>query len=202
MNFEKGYIYHIYNQGNNKGNIFFNRENYLFFLKKMQNYILPYSDILAWCLMPNHFHLMVLVNFEELLIESSSNSGGATLSSTPTTTRSFNHSIGIMLASYTRAINKQEDRSGALFRETTKAVCLNSSKGISPAWFTNNGITQINISNPEKEYPRICFDYIHQNPVKAGFVKNIEEWEFSSASDHLGIRNGKIINKNKIKEYV
>ncbi len=62
MNFEKGYIYHIYNQGNNRQKIFFNRENYLFFLKKIKTYILPYSDIFAWCLMPNHFHLMVLVN--------------------------------------------------------------------------------------------------------------------------------------------
>ena len=62
MKFEKGYIYHIYNQGNNRQKIFFNRDNYLFFLKKIQVQMTPYSDILAWCLMPNHFHLMVLVN--------------------------------------------------------------------------------------------------------------------------------------------
>ena len=34
MYFEKDTLYHIYNQGNNKQKIFFNRENYLFFLKK------------------------------------------------------------------------------------------------------------------------------------------------------------------------
>ncbi len=61
MIFEKGHLYHIYNQGNNKQKIFLNRENYLFFLKKINTYILPYADVLAWCLMPNHFHLMVLV---------------------------------------------------------------------------------------------------------------------------------------------
>ncbi|MDK2978647.1 MAG: REP-associated tyrosine transposase [Bacteroidales bacterium] len=50
MKFEKGYIYHIYNQGNNREKIFFNRENYWFFLKKVKIHIIPYSYILAWCL--------------------------------------------------------------------------------------------------------------------------------------------------------
>lgn len=62
MHFETGHIYHIYNRGNNAQQIFFNRENSLFFLKKIKQYISPYSDILAWVLMPNHFHLMVYVN--------------------------------------------------------------------------------------------------------------------------------------------
>ena len=62
MYFEEGYIYHIYNQGNNRQRLFFKRENYLYFLRKVGVYIKPYADILAWCLMPNHFHLMVLVN--------------------------------------------------------------------------------------------------------------------------------------------
>jgi len=38
---------------------------------------------------------------------------------------SFNENIGIMLRSYTRAVNKQEQRVGALFREETKAECIN-----------------------------------------------------------------------------
>ncbi|MFZ4414303.1 MAG: hypothetical protein ACOYOV_14565, partial [Bacteroidales bacterium] len=61
MQFEQGHIYHIYNQGNNKQHIFFKRENYLFFLQKIRKHILPYADVLAWCLMPNHFHLLVYV---------------------------------------------------------------------------------------------------------------------------------------------
>jgi len=57
MIFEAGNLYHIYNQGNNRIPIFFSRENYLFFLKKIKQYVLPYADVLAWCLMPNHFLL-------------------------------------------------------------------------------------------------------------------------------------------------
>lgn len=69
MVFEQGHLYHIYNRGNNSQRIFFNRENYSFFLRKIKQNILPHADILAWVLMPNHFHLMVQVNQVKLIIE-------------------------------------------------------------------------------------------------------------------------------------
>jgi hypothetical protein len=58
----------IYNQGNNRQKIFF-KKNYLFFLNKIREHILPYANILFWCLMPNHFHLMVHVNKVEAEID-------------------------------------------------------------------------------------------------------------------------------------
>ncbi|MDD3490054.1 MAG: hypothetical protein PHR62_09250 [Paludibacter sp.] len=68
MELIKDNIYHIYNQGNNRQKIFYNRDNYLYFLQKMNDYLLPYCDVLAWCLMPNHFHWMVYVRETELEI--------------------------------------------------------------------------------------------------------------------------------------
>jgi len=65
MFFEEGNLYHIFNQGNNREKIFFSRDNYIFFLEKIKKYIIPHADIIAWCLMPNHFHLMVYVLGEE-----------------------------------------------------------------------------------------------------------------------------------------
>ena len=197
MQFKKDYLYHIYNQGNNKQNIFFKRENYIFFLRKIKAYILPYADILAWCLMPNHFHLMVLVNeveFEDAKI------GSATPSRAPNT--NLNKSIGILLASYTRAINKEQNRSGSLFRDKTKAECINCPNGITPSFTTKDSITKIKIISPEKQYPKICFDYIHQNPVKADLVKKAVDWEFSSALDYYGNRKGSMVNKKVAKEYI
>ncbi len=35
MHFDKDYVYHIYNRGNNRQKIFFNDKNYIFFLKKL-----------------------------------------------------------------------------------------------------------------------------------------------------------------------
>jgi putative transposase len=213
MQFDSGHLYHIYNQGNNRQKIFMERENYLYFLRKISTHVLPFADILAWCLMPNHFHLMVHVNHVEV-----EHTPGATLSRarsgldelipSPTPSRarnielmSFNKSIGIMLASYTRAINKQQDWSGSLFRSETKAVCLTEIEGISPCWITNKGITEITINDPEMEYPNVCFNYILYNPVKDGLVKRPEDWEFSSYSDFIGERKGNLINRNRIQEF-
>jgi putative transposase len=62
MQFVEGSIYHIYNRGNNKQLIFFKEDNYAYFRQKMLKYIYPNADILAWCLMPNHFHVLIHAN--------------------------------------------------------------------------------------------------------------------------------------------
>jgi putative transposase len=198
MFFEKGHLYHICNQGNNRQKVFFSRDNYLFFLKKVGTYISPYADILAWCIMPNHFHLMVYV--KEIVIADATH--GVTASH-PVSDRSttLNNSIAIMLRSYTRAINKEQNRSGALFREATKAECITKPEGIVPSFFNTNNGSLINVPMPEKEYPQICFNYIHLNPVKACLVDKPEDWEFSSYRDYIGERNGKLINRERTKEF-
>jgi putative transposase len=151
----------------------------------------PYADVLAWCLMPNHFHLMVLVRELEI-------THPMTLSHRMST-QTLNQSIAVLLRSYTRAINKEQDLSGSLFRQKTKSECLNCPDAITPSFFSESGSTKINIQNPEKQYPQICFDYIHQNPVKAAIVENETDWEFSSAKDFAGSRKGTLVNK-KIAE--
>ncbi len=203
MYFESGGIYHIYNQGNNRQQIFFERENYLFFIRKIRDYVSSYGNILAWCLMPNHFHLMLEVTNVEITPVSVS-SAGVTFSHPDTKVgqnpRLLNNSIGIMLRSYTRAINNRENRSGNLFREETKAICLNEINGVASNWFTMFGTTFLNVQIPEYQYPQVCFNYIHANPVKSKLVENIEDWEFSSFLDLKGLRDGKLVNIKRVKE--
>ena len=197
MDFAKGHLYHVFNQGNNRHKVFFERDNYLFFLKKVRKHICPFADVLAWALMPNHFHLMILVKEEEIFIDTESHP----VSGTPKS-RTLNTSIAILLRSYTRAINKRNGTSGSLFREGTKAECINCPNGIAPSFFNTNQGSVINISDPEKQYPQVCFDYIHQNPVTANLVKTATDWEYSSAKDYTGLRNGKLINKDVARQYV
>ncbi len=213
MQFQEDYIYHIFNQGNNRQKIFFKRDNYLYFLGKIKEYILPYADILAWCLMPNHFHLMVYIREVEVVIGSEGSEGFAlsealagsiapseALAGKAKKTRTINHSIGIMLRSYTNAINKQEKRNGSLFRKQTKAECVNCQEELSPSFInTRSGSL---LSTPYREYPQVCFDYIHNNPVKAGLVNNQTDWEFSSAKDYAELRNGTIIRKEITKKFI
>ena len=99
----------------------------------------------------------------------------------------LNKKIGTMLSSYTRAINIQEGRTGSLFQEHSKAKPLEIG---SP---TGSG-------TPTNEYPFICFNYIHQNPMEAGLVNKMEGWEFSSFKDYIGLRNGTLVNQSLAKE--
>lgn len=209
MQFQNDQIYHIYNQGNNRQKIFFSRDNYFYFLRKIKLFVTPYSDILAWCLMPNHFHLMVMVN--EVANSRSATPGraptqqpvsrSATPSRTPTQDN-LNKSIGIMLASYTRAIQKQENFTGSLFRQKTKAECVTCFNGLTSSFIVKDGITQNKRLIPENQYPQVLFNYIHQNPVKAGLVRHVLDWEFSSARDYAGLRKGSLVNQALAQQIV
>ena len=158
MFFEKDCIYHVYNRSNEK--LFYSRENYLFFLKKIRLQVLPYANILAYCLMPNHFHIMLKAN----------ESGVETyISSTKTNVQKLSQSLGSLTSSYTQALNIQRNRKGSLFAHRTKAKILNDAKN---------------------DYLLNCFLYIHQNPIEAGIVDKLGDWEFSSYLDYIGKRNG------------
>ena len=156
--------------------------------------------------MPNHFHLMVLVSEVEVRVGGRDSEGFAlsetlALSSTERS-RTLNQSIGLLLRSYTSAINKQRKRTGSLFRKQTKAECISCTNGVTPSFYTSEGIIKINTKNPELQYPQICFNYIHQNPVKSGLVQNAVDWEFSSARDYAALRTGNLVNKRLAHDYI
>ena len=169
MQFYPGHTYHIYNQGNNRQQIFFEPENYLYFLGKIRKGFLPYCDILAWCLMPNHFHFLVKIH-EEYVHENA-------IQNKEKVVNPLNRQIGIIQSSYTKGINNRFSRSGSLFRQKTKAKNLTEQD-------RDKMDTAVN-----------CFFYIHQNPVKAGLVEKMEDWTFSSFKDYAGMRKGDLCNK-------
>jgi len=166
MNFKENHVYHVYNRSNEI--VFKTDDNYFYFLKKMKSLILPYSDILSWCLMPNHFHFLLIPNSNgcELINEHNR-----------PFTQNLSKNIGNVISGYTRAFNNQNARKGKLFSHNTKAKCLSNK-------FNDKYILQN------------CFHYIHQNPVRAGLCIKIEDWEFSSVRDYAGLRKGSLVNKD------
>ena len=183
MYLESGNFYHIFNRGNNSQMIFFNQNNYIFFLKKINEYLSPFASIIAWCLMPNHFHLVIYLKNSHILIKSDG----------ITRMRTINQSIGILLRSYTRAIQKQEGQTGSLFQKHTKAKPLVDEIKIEPAYWNTMFGTQINIAEG-KSYLQTCIEYVNLNPVYSDFVSEAEDWEFSSYRDYQGLRNSSILD--------
>lgn len=161
MYFVQGEFYHVYNRGNNKQIIFFNERNYLFFLKKVREQLLPFSEIIAYCLMPNHFHFLLRATEDGLKERNSF--GGKPM-------QELAYRIGILLSSYSQAINRQNKTTGSLFQQKTKAMVLNE---------VNNG--------SRISYFEQCCHYIHQNPVVALMVKDVSDWHYSSYHDYTGL---------------
>ncbi len=206
MILEQGQIYHLYNQGNNQERIFFQKSNYYYFLKKIEKHICPFANVLAWCLMPNHFHMIIAMrnletNYRETKYNQLTTKEDVTANMYLKSLWQYqlNNSIAIMLRSYTRAINIQQQRTGSLFREKTKAIWLGSIEGEKIKYQNRSNDAEFD-HNLEKTYLQTCFQYIHNNPVKAKLAEQIDDWEFSSALDISGIRKESIINKGLINE--
>jgi putative transposase len=161
--------YHIYNRGNNQQPIFFKPDNYLFFIQKIRDQILPVADMIAYCLMPNHFHFIIHAN--ENSIKERPSFGGKPM-------QEFTYRLGILLSSYAQAINKQNNTSGSLFQQKTNAKILTEET-----------------DGKRISYLENCFFYVHQNPKAGGLVNHLKDWIYSSYPDYIGNRNGTLCNK-------
>jgi len=195
MKYEINRIYHVYNQGNNKQQIFFNDDNYLYFLEKMKKHLLPIVDILCYCLMPNHFHWLVYTKAEACAL--SNMVKPHQLYNTFKDNKipqgyqqEMSKAIAVILRSYTRGINTSLDRSGSLFRKTTKCK-----DGLIEDIVTVDGKLSRYFFKPDFDYAQNCFKYIHENPVKANLVDRPEDWFYSSACDYQNNRSESICNR-------
>jgi putative transposase len=163
---EAGKHYHLYTHANGSEDMFRTDENFRYFLQQYQKYIPPVAETLAYCLMPNHLHLLVHINSEAKLTEyfktkhptkdltglaGESNKDLSGLERF--TILQFSH----LFNAYTKAYNKMYNRMGSLFVRAFKRKEI-----VSDAYLTT------------------AIHYIHTNPVHHGFVKTINDWSWSS----------------------
>jgi len=187
--FQPTSTYHIYNRANGHENLFREEKNYYYFLEKYYNYIFPVADTMAWCLLANHFHAMIRIRKEAALnsletfqdfkrktsqkfqgfeIKTSQKFGAfEKLNNIDETiiSKFISRQFGSLFSCYAQSYNKVYGRTGSLFQPNVKKKLVNSD-----AYFTQ------------------LILYIHNNPVKHGFVKNLYDWPYSSLhiySDHL-----------------
>ena len=105
--FGKGGYFHVFNRGVNKEEIFFSKENYLYFLSLVRKYSELYSiTIIAYCLMPNHFHLLLRQDNDVPISKF----------------------INVTLNAYVQGVNKQLDRKGPLFEGRFKHIKIENPK--------------------------------------------------------------------------
>jgi putative transposase len=179
--------YHIFNHANGFENVFRKAENFRYFLEKYRKYISPIAETYAYCLMPNHFHLVVRMRKREViekLILKSSNSNppsNSTNRSNPTFSKVLNFGKGEIIkkeeisinektielflskqfanffSCYTQSFNKLYKRMGSLFIKNFKREIIE-----------------------DKQHFFNAVIYTHRNPVHHGFCSNFDEWDHSS----------------------
>jgi putative transposase len=171
MKFEAGHVYHVYNQGNNRQPIFHTHEDYISFIQFAKEYIHPYCDIIAWCLLPNHFHFMLVANEHSVKLHKQGNLIIDML------TNGFRK----LLSGYTHQFNKCNNRSGSLFRPKTR------SKDIS--------LQKLSAGTGKKDYYLNCFYYIHQNSLRHQLVTDLTLWKYSSFAFYANTRERDFCNR-------
>ncbi len=165
--FQENSYYHIYNRGINGTNIFKYNENYKFLLRKWKMLIHPFFDTLGYCLMPNHFHFLVLVKpltveIKECIEEIETSKSRNLIANNICYNDFLEDQFKRLFSSYALAFNKQERRTGSLFQKRFKRVGI------------QNGFESL-----EK------LAYIHHNPIHHSFTSNYDEWSFSSYPEFI-----------------
>jgi len=150
-----GQYYHIYNRGNNQENLFFKERNYRHFLKLYAKYIEPIADTYAYCLLRNHFHLLLRIK----TVEEQETLETLRVSETLRVfkPREPSQQFGNLFNAYAKAINRAYGRTGSLFQNPFGRVLVDSDA-----------------------YLVHLITYIHQNPQKHGFVDDFRLWPYSS----------------------
>ena len=147
--------YHIYNRGNNRENIFIQERNYEHFLNLHFKYIEPIAETYAYCLLRNHFHMLVRVKSEEEIFSNKEQTIRVleTLKVSDYPSKKFSDFFN----AYAKAINNAYGRTGSLFQHPFGRVPITSDRQ-----FWN------------------VIAYIHQNPQKHKFVEDFRDWKYSS----------------------
>lgn len=158
-----GSTYHVYNRANGSEKMFIESENYRFFLQQYRLYLSNYVDTFCYCLMPNHFHLLVRVKkLENWPTHALHNLPGLAdpqrrQNLEGLTHTHLSHQFSRFFNSYTKAFNKIYHRKGSLFIKNFKRLPVNN-----------------------EPYLKKLVHYIHYNPIKARLSKTVGGWPHSS----------------------
>lgn len=155
--------YHIYNRGINGMPVFFEAKNYHYFLQQYAKYVFPFVETYAYCILENHYHLLVRVRSDIELTK--------IIKTNPDKPLHWHVSNGFssLLQSNTRSINKMYKRSGALFEAPFKRIEVE-----------------------EESYFTTLITYIHCNPQHHEIITNFRDYPYSSYTGHLNNKPTKL----------
>ena len=178
---EHGKYYHIYNRGINSEDLFRSNKNYEYFLHLYEKYMEVVVDTYSWCLLKNHFHILIRVKEEneigfipsknESSIKYELQAGQKAADRVHNNRRKYNpsHQFSHLFNAYAQAFNKQQKRHGGLFESPFRRKCIDS-----------------------ELYFRDLVCYIHNNPVHHDITKNSIDYRWSSYQSAISLKPTKL----------
>ncbi len=166
--------YHIFNHANGFENVFREDENFRYFLEKYQLYISPIAETYAYCLLPNHFHLVVRMRKREVIEDLirlnfskvKRNFGKVERITDVEIERYLSKQFSNLFSSYTQSFNIMYKRMGSLFIKNFKRNPI-----LDKEQFTNTII------------------YTHRNPIHHGFCRSYTDWGYTSYCEISDLRS-------------
>jgi len=168
-----GVIYHIYNRGVNGETIFKEKRNYEYFINIYVKHIQPVADTYAFCLLPNHFHILGEIRDLAGLDNGADLTGLRDLSGLKAASQAFSN----LFNAYAKAINKAYGRTGPLFERPFKRIPVTDSK----------------------YFARLLI-YIHQNPQRHGLIEDYRAWPYSSYGVFTGVQ-ATFVKRDVVREW-
>jgi len=182
QNIEEGQTYHIYNKAISEIKLFRDKDDYLYFLSKYEKYFQQYLNTYAYCLIPNHFHLLIKMKSREeievALERENTKSAIKYLNGEIPVSDFISNQFKRMFSSYSIKYNNKYSREGSLFVKKMKKVKVS----------TDGSIQRL-----------LC--YIHHNPIHHGLTQEYIEWKYSSYYEYLHDGN-KIVAKEEMLEWL
>ncbi|NND07926.1 MAG: hypothetical protein HKN87_16225 [Saprospiraceae bacterium] len=182
-NFQEGLFYHIYNHSSGEKNLFGNDHDYQDFLAKYNRYFSTLFDTYAYCLMPNHFHLIVQVRKKEMIlaqINTAESSASLALYHNQTSLNEYiQDQFRRYFSSYTLAYNHRNKTRGQLFLKRMKRISFDPDAKLAYL---------------------IC--YAHHNPIHHRFAKSYEIWKYSSYQFYCHNEPAAIENMKRADEFI
>lgn len=181
-------FYHIFNRTNNQEILFHSDEDRLEFLKKYKEYLSDYLDTYCYCLLGNHFHLMVriktlkeIVDFISFIPHAKRTLVQSDFLATKDYLRQVDkllvHQFSRFFTSYAMYFNLKHSRSGNLFHRRFKRVLVQN----------------------ESHFSTLIY-YIHTNCRKHKIFNDFKNYKWSSYQTMLSTQPTKIF-RNEVLDW-
>ena len=186
-------FYHIWNRGNNRENLFYASANYEYFLRMYAELLDPVAETYAFCLLPNHFHILIRTKSFPVLV--------SPMAETNKTKNPVSLAFQRFFTAYSQAINIQQHRTGSLFQKPFKRLEIKSARQLSNlVHYIHTNPQRHRIIDDFRQYPWSSYERILISRPSKLKKEEVLQW-FRNKENYLNY-HARTINLEELKDII